>query len=70
MPELSLRENLIDDDWQDTEDIEDAEDDEDHEDNQVDFTRTAKIIAGGIALTILVPVLTVCWALSPFGGRA
>jgi hypothetical protein len=68
MPEFYLQEILSEDERQYAEDIEDAEDDD--EDVEADFTRTAKIIAGGIVLTTLVPILAVCWALSPFGRRA
>jgi hypothetical protein len=65
MPEVSLQEIPSDDEWQYTEYIEDTEDDED---DQIEFTGTQKkIIAGGIVLAILVPVLAACWALSPFG---
>jgi hypothetical protein len=69
MPAVYLLEILGDDERQYTEDTQDAEDDE--KDDRVDFRETQKkIIAGGIILAILVPVLTVGWALSPFGRQA
>jgi hypothetical protein len=62
-----MQEILSGDEQGDAEDIEDAEEDEDDEeyDEAAIQNIQRKIIAGGIALTILVSIAAV-WALSPF----